>query len=93
MPMIYVLADTDLTVDEAITMEERVPVDSVTDSFYAAQLLERVRWAVEDAALKERDGLMPAEEADDPDQNVVTLFVGGSSSPAAADASAASGIV
>jgi predicted regulator of Ras-like GTPase activity (Roadblock/LC7/MglB family) len=68
-----------------------VPVENVTDSFYAAQLLERVRWAVEDAAVKERDGLVPAREADDDrDQNVVSLFVAGSSSPAAADAPAAS---
>jgi hypothetical protein len=53
MPTIIVMANAELSVEEAITMEELVTVENVQGSFFAEQLAERIAWAVEDAHRRE----------------------------------------
>lgn len=42
MPKIIVIANADLPVREAMTMEELVTVENVQEEFFSAQLAERI---------------------------------------------------
>ena len=62
MPQIIVAADRGAAFGEgAVTFRERVNVSDFTSEHFAAQLVERLGWAVEDADVAERDREQPAE--------------------------------
>jgi hypothetical protein len=57
MPQIIVTADHETRTDPSVLMQERVNVGDFESEHFAAQLVERVGWAVSDAAEVERDQL------------------------------------
>ena len=64
MPQIIVAADRGAAFGEgAVTFRERVNVTDFESQHFAAHLIERLGWAVEDADMVEQDRHMPAEAA------------------------------
>ncbi len=64
MPQIIVAADRGAAFGEgAVTFRERVNVADFESAHFAAQLVERLGWAVEDADMAERRRGAPAEAA------------------------------
>ena len=55
MPQILVIAETDGEQTNEVVLTERVATTMLESEHYGAQLLERVRWAVEDASDVEQD--------------------------------------
>ena len=55
MPNIMVVADTADGDDAAVFLAERVMTVQLDDAHFAAQLIERLQWAGEDAEHAERD--------------------------------------
>jgi hypothetical protein len=55
MPQILVIADTADDEPAVVQLREWVPPEALESDHYAAQLIERVRWAAADAAKVERD--------------------------------------
>jgi hypothetical protein len=55
MPQIIVTSDRTDRGDEAVLLRERVNVADFESDHFAAQLVERLGWAVEDAAEVERE--------------------------------------
>ncbi len=55
MPQIIVTADSTDRSDEAVLLRERVNVADFESDHFAAQLVERLGWAVEDASQIEED--------------------------------------
>jgi hypothetical protein len=65
MPQIIVAADRGAAFGEgAVTFRERVNVADFESGHFAAQLVERLGWAVEDADVAERGREEPREHAD-----------------------------
>lgn len=65
MPQIIVAADRGAGFGRgAVTFRERVNVADFQSEHFAAQLVERLGWAVEDADIAERAREEPAEAAD-----------------------------
>lgn len=65
MPQIIVAADRGAAFGEgAVTFRERVNIADFQSEHFAAQLLERLGWAVEDADVAERRREEPVAEAD-----------------------------
>ena len=62
MPSIVVVANTDEQNASEFQLKELVSAPLLTDPHYCGQLLERIRWAVEDAWEAERT----ADRAQDP---------------------------
>jgi hypothetical protein len=54
MPNILVVTDT-TNGDAAVFLAERLTTAQLEDAHFAAQLVERLKWAGEDAAQAERD--------------------------------------
>jgi len=79
MPQIIVAADRGAAFGEgAVTFRERVNVADFESQHFAAQLVERLGWAVEDADRAERDSVAtrhreqripstPTDEAEEPE--------------------------
>jgi hypothetical protein len=64
MPQIIVAADRGAAFgDGAVTFRERVTVADFESAHFAAQLVERLGWAVEDADMAERSREEPADLA------------------------------
>lgn len=57
MPQIIVTADEGTRTDRSVLMRERVNIRDFESEHFAAQLVQRVGWAVSDAAEVERDQL------------------------------------
>lgn len=55
MPNIMVVTDTPDGGDVAVFLAERVTTVQLADAHFAAQLVERLKWAGEDAELAERE--------------------------------------
>jgi len=55
MPSIMVVTDTADGGDVAVFLAERVTTVQLDDAHFAAQLVERLKWAGEDAELAERE--------------------------------------
>ena len=56
MPRIIVLADVPAGQEQDLrTLEERVQASDLESGHFAAQLVERLAWAVEDAEVAERE--------------------------------------
>ena len=53
MPKIVVMADTSDGQSSAVLLSERVAPELLESGHYAAQLVERVRWALQDATRRE----------------------------------------
>jgi hypothetical protein len=68
VPQIIVRADrNDGAEENAVMLRERVNVSDFTSEHFAAQLVERLGWAVEDANHLERDDVdAPAQAAGSP---------------------------
>ena len=70
MPQIIVAADRGAAFGEgAVTFRERVNVADFESEHFAAQLVERLGWAVEDADQAEHQREAPAEMADEAHQH------------------------
>jgi hypothetical protein len=71
MPQIIVAADRGAAFgDGAVTFRERVNVADFESEHFAAQLVERLGWAVEDADEAERRREDPAEDLADPQREL-----------------------
>ena len=55
MPSIMVVADTADRGEAAVFLAERLTTVQLDDAHFAAQLIERLKWAGEDAEHAERD--------------------------------------
>jgi hypothetical protein len=77
MPQIIVAADRGAAFGEgAVTFRERVNVADFESEHFAAQLVERLGWAVEDADLVERKAAGPTSDgapAEDPRDETAQL--------------------
>jgi hypothetical protein len=59
MPNIIVVTDTANGGDAAVFLNERVTTVQLDDTHYAAQLVERLKWAGEAAQHAEREAAIP----------------------------------
>jgi hypothetical protein len=66
MTHILVMADTSDDHSSAVLLSERVAPESLESARYAAQLLERVRWALQDATDGEDTGSGQPDAGDRP---------------------------
>jgi hypothetical protein len=57
MPSIMVVAHTAIRGEAAVFLTERLTTVQLDDAHFAAQLLERLKWAGEDAEHAERDAV------------------------------------
>jgi hypothetical protein len=55
MPSIMVVAHTAMGAEAAVVLAERVTTVQLDDTHFAAQLVERLKWAGEDAERAERE--------------------------------------
>jgi hypothetical protein len=55
MPSIVVVTDTAIGGEAAVVLAERVTTVQLDDAHFAAQLIERLKWAGEDAEHAERE--------------------------------------
>jgi hypothetical protein len=58
MPNIMVVADTADDGDAAIFLTERIATVQLDDAYFATQLVERLKWAGEDAEHAEREAVI-----------------------------------
>ena len=66
MPSIVVVAHTANGGEAAVFLAERVTTVQLDDAHYAAQLVERLKWAGEDAEHAERDAAIRTLQIDQP---------------------------
>ena len=59
MPSIMIVAETDNGGDAAVFLAERFTTVQLDDAHFAAQLVERLKWAGEDAEHAERKAEKP----------------------------------
>ena len=59
MPSIVIIADTANGGDAAVFLTERFTTVQLDDPHFAAQLIERLKWAGEDATHAEREAAKP----------------------------------
>jgi hypothetical protein len=59
MPSIMIVADTDNRDNAAVFLAERLTSVQLDDAHFAAQLVERLKWAGEDAEHAEREAAKP----------------------------------
>jgi hypothetical protein len=59
MPSIMIVAETVNGADAAVFLAERLTTVQLDDAHFAAQLVERLKWAGEDAERAEREAAMP----------------------------------
>jgi hypothetical protein len=59
MPSIMIVADTTNGADAAVFLAERFTTVQLDDAHFAAQLVERLKWAGEDAEHAEREAAKP----------------------------------
>jgi hypothetical protein len=62
MPNVIVVADT-VNGDAAVFLAERLSTAQLDDAHFAAQLVERLKWAGQDAEQAERDATLGATGA------------------------------
>jgi hypothetical protein len=66
MPSIMVVAHTANGGEAAVFLAERVTTVQLDDAHFAAQLVERLKWAGEDAEQAERDAVTRTPRIDQP---------------------------
>jgi cystathionine beta-lyase family protein involved in aluminum resistance len=66
MPSIMVVARTANGGEAAVFLAERVTTVQLDDAHFAAQLVERLKWAGEDAEQAERDAVIRTPRIDQP---------------------------
>jgi thioesterase domain-containing protein len=59
MPSIMIVAETANGADAAVFLAERFTTVQLDDAHFAAQLVERLKWAGEDAEHAEREAAKP----------------------------------
>jgi hypothetical protein len=66
MPQIIVTAGDNTDVKRAITLRERINASDFESDRFATNLIERIAWAVSDAADAEERGPAPRPSGDEP---------------------------
>lgn len=65
MPQIIVTAGDSGDVKKAITLRERINASDFESDRFATNLMERIAWAVSDAAAAEERGMPPQRQSDE----------------------------